>query len=220
MKKNKKAGIIYTAECKVTGEFYVGATTGTVEQRRLDHLKRAQRGEQSKFIEAISTYGPEAFVWKQTDTANTTDELALKEKQHITKYNAIESGFNSDAGGGFKKTIYQYSPVDGRLIKSYKDLQSAANAVNVSKKSIGSACLGQIKTCKGFYWSYTLTVPYLISSDLRKRKVVQMSLAGQKIAEYESVADASRISGVSKTCISRVCRGEREQSRGFMWRYI
>jgi predicted GIY-YIG superfamily endonuclease len=53
MKKIKKAGIIYTVKCKITGEFYVGATTDSIKQRQLDHIKRAQRGEVSKFQEAL-----------------------------------------------------------------------------------------------------------------------------------------------------------------------
>src|SRR5690606_5452938 len=109
MKKNKKTGIIYTARCKITGEFYVGATKDSLEQRKLDHVERANRGENNKFHEAISTYGPDAFEWNQTDTANTTDELAQKEKEHIAKHDSKNQGYNSDAGGGFKKTVYQYS---------------------------------------------------------------------------------------------------------------
>ncbi|WP_394345717.1 hypothetical protein [Gelidibacter gilvus] len=40
------------------------------------------------------------------------------------------------------------------------------------------------------------------------------------IAEYESVAEASRQTGISKSCISKVCRGERKQSGGYIWKYI
>src|SRR5690554_5804476 len=71
---------------------YIGATTDSVEQRKLDHVKRANRGESGKFQEAINTYGAEAFVWEQIDTAITTDELAQKEKEYILEYKAKETG--------------------------------------------------------------------------------------------------------------------------------
>ena len=46
-----------------------------------------------------------------------------------------------------------------------------------------------------------------------------MDLDGHILYEYKSVAEASRQTGVSKTCISKVCRGERKGSGGFLWRY-
>ncbi|MCR8667081.1 NUMOD1 domain-containing DNA-binding protein [Aestuariibaculum sp. M13] len=151
MKKKKSAGIIYIAKCKVTGEHYIGATTNSLKQRRLDHEERAIRGESNRFHEAIATYGPSAFTWEQVDTASTTDELAQKEKQYVLKFNAKDEGYNADAGGGFKKTVYQYDAKDGSLINTYDCLENAANAINVSKTSIGNACTGQNKTCKGYY---------------------------------------------------------------------
>lgn len=221
MKKNKKpAGIIYTVKCEITGEFYVGATTESLHQRKLDHHERANRGEKHPFAQAIATYGPDAFTWKQTDTANTIDILARKEKEYIEKLNSKEEGFNANSGGGFKKTVYQYSVNDGSLINTYDCLESAANTVGAYKNSIGNACIGQNRTCKGFYWSYNFSVPFNPDKDLRKKQVVQYSLSGKQLAVYESVAYASKETGISKTCISRVCRGERENSGGFIWKYL
>ncbi|MCL5127128.1 NUMOD1 domain-containing DNA-binding protein [Algibacter sp. L4_22] len=215
----KKKKVIY----KVTNEFdnsvYVGVTTCSLHQRKLDHLERAGRGESSKFHDAIGTYGSEAFKWEQIDTASTIDELAKKEKEYIKKLNSKEQGYNADAGGGIKKTVYQYSIKDGSLVDNYDSLESAANAVSAYKTSVGNACLGQNKTCKDYYWSYNYSEPFSPEKDLRKKQVVQYSLSGEQLTIYESVAEASRQTGVSKTCIARVCRGERKSSRGFKWSY-
>ncbi|MFD1616089.1 MULTISPECIES: NUMOD1 domain-containing DNA-binding protein [Flavobacteriaceae] len=220
MKKNKKpAGIIYTVKCEITGEFYVGATKDSLHQRKLDHQERANRGEKHPFAQAIATHDVEAFTWEQTDTANSTDELARKEKETIKKLDSKEKGFNADSGGGIKKTVYQYNIKDGSLLNTYDCLQNAANAVNAYKTCVGNACIGQNKTCKGYYWSYNFSVPFCPEKDLRKKQVVQYSLSGKQIAVYESVAEASKKTGVSKTCISRVCRNEREQSGGYKWSY-
>ncbi|KJD31244.1 NUMOD1 domain-containing protein,endonuclease [Tamlana nanhaiensis] len=220
MKKNKKsAGIIYTVKCEITGEFYVGATTDSLEQRKLDHIERANRGEKHPFAKAIATHGAEAFTWEMTDTANTTDELARKEKEYINKLKSKETGYNCNSGGGFKKTVYQYSIEDGSLVNTYDCLQNAASAVSAHKNAIGNACIGQNKTCKGYYWSYNFSVPFSPEKDLRKKQVIQYTLAGKQVATYESVAEASKKTSVSKTCISRVCRGEREYSGGYKWSY-
>ena len=210
--------IIYKAQNEQTGEVYIGATTNSMHQRKLDHTERAKRGEQGQFQEAIGTYGPEAFTWTQVDIAGSIDELAQKEKEYIIKYDSKENGYNSDSGGGIQKTVYQYSIQDGNLIAKYNCLESAACAVSANKKSISSTCLGINKTCKGYYWSYSLSVPFILK-DERKKSVIQMNLEGVEIAEYKSVSNVSKSTGISKTCISRVCRKERNHSGGFRWSY-
>src|SRR5690606_36495363 len=107
----------------------------------LDHQERAKRGEFNKFHEAISTYGAEAFNWDQIDTANSKDELAQKEKQYVLEYNSKKDGYNSDSGGGFKKTVYQYQLKDGSLVNKYSNLSEAGKAINTTKQHISSACL-------------------------------------------------------------------------------
>jgi len=210
--------IIYKAQNEQTGEVYIGVTTNSVHQRQLDHTERSSRGELNKFHEAISTYGADAFYWTQIDTASSMDELAKKEKEYIIQYDCKENGYNSDSGGGIQKTVYQFRIEDGILVGKYDCLESAACAVGANKRSISSSCLGINKTCKGYYWSYSSTFPINLK-DERRKAVIQMDLEGVVIAEYKSVSNASKATGVSKTCISRVCRKERNHSGGFRWSY-
>lgn len=215
----KIKGVVYKVTHKESGKVYVGATTKSMHQRELDHNERANRGEQGQFQQAISTYGADAFSWAQIDTASSNNELAQKEKEYIIQYDSKENGYNSDAGGGIQKSVYQYSIEDGSLLNTYDSLVSAANTVNAHKTCIGNACLGQNRTCKDFYWSYSLTIPFILQGDKRIKQVIQMDLEGVVIAEYKSVSNASKATGVSKSCISRVCRKERNHSGGFMWSY-
>ena len=211
--------IIYKAQNIINGQIYVGVTTNSIHQRKLDHTERANRNEFGKFQEAISTYGAEAFIWEQVDTASSTDELAKKEKAYIYEYNSKEYGYNSDEGGGFKKTVYQYNILDGSLIKTYNCLTDAGNAVNATKQGMSAACLSVNQTFGGYYWSYEYKEPFKPNQDARKKEVLQYSLGGMLLSKYTSVAEASRLTGMSKTCIARVCRGERLQSGGFIWKY-
>lgn len=211
--------IIYKVTFNESGQVYIGATSKSVEQRKADHLQKSSKGIGSYFQEAIGTYGPEAFTWEQIDTANDVNEMAAKEKKYILQYASNENGYNSDCGGGVKKNIYQYNMDDGCLVGIYDSLENASYAVDSSRKSISNACLGYNKTCKGFLWSYDCTEQYTPIIDQRKKKVYQYTLEGKWIAEFTSVSEASRITGISKTCISRCCRGEREQTGGFLWEY-
>jgi len=210
---------IYKAQNKDTTEAYIGVTKNSINQRRRQHEYKSSKGSCHKFHEAICTYGPDAFEWEQIDTANSTDELAQKEKEYIIQYDSIANGYNSDSGGGIKKTVYQYDLKDGSLINRYDCLESAANAVSANKGSISRACLNINKTCKGFYWSYSPTAPVILL-DERKKKVIKIDMKDNLKSEYNSVAEASRETGVSKSSIAKACRGERKTAGGYVWRYI
>lgn len=210
--------IIYKAQNTFTGETYIGATTKTLEERKTDHLQKADKKVGSYFQEAIATYGADAFSWEQIDIASSNDELASKEIKYISEYDALENGFNSDKGGGFKKTVYKYN-LDGSLNSIFEDLTTAAETINVRKQDISRACWSVNHTLGGYLWSYDKKETFVPELDNRKKEVVQSFLDGNLVAKYISVAEASRETGISKTCISRCCRGERENSSGFLWNY-
>jgi len=211
--------IIYKVENTKNGYVYIGATTKSVEERKQDHIQKANKDYQGKFQKALMSYGVENFEWTQIDTINSVDALAQKEKEYILEYNSKEKGYNTDAGGGFKKTVYQYSIEDGKLINTYDCLENAGNAVNASKKQMCSVCLSVNNKYNGYYWSYEYKEPFIPKKDLRTKKVFKYSLEGILLDEYKSVSIAFKKTGVSKTGIAKVCRGVQDLSGGFVWKY-
>ena len=213
----KNKGIVYRVIHKTSGKSYIGVTTKSLEARKKDHVKKSKKGKSYAFQFAIATYGSEAFTWTQTDTGSSLDELAQKEKEYILKYNSKEAGFNCDNGGSIPKTVFQYS-LSGTLINSFSSLANAGNAVSAAKSGISKAALGISKTCKGYYWSYSSTFPKHIN-DNRRKVVHQLTMEGEFVSEYESVSEASKQTGYNKTSIAKVCRGERKNCGGSLWRY-
>lgn len=56
---------------------------------------------------------------------------------------------------------------------------------------------------------------------VNKIKVVQINLVdGTIIREYESIAEASEITGIDRASISKCAKGERKSAGGFIWKYI
>ena len=51
------------------------------------------------------------------------------------------------------------------------------------------------------------------------RKVKQMDLMGNTIAEYNSMVEAGKAINVPRSSINRVCIGHRNKCRGFKWEY-
>ena len=211
---------IYKAQNTITGECYIGATTKTIEERKLDHLQKASKGSTLKFHQAIQSNGTNNFTWTQIDTAVDNNDLAEKERKYILKFESQEKGYNSDRGGGIGKNVYQFNPKNGELINSFEDLEKASQTLNLKRKSISNACLGYSKSYKGFIWSYSKVFNPNYKIDDRIKSVCQYSLDDKLISTFKSASDASRITGISKTCITRCCRGERQQSGGFLWKYI
>lgn len=201
-----------------TDEIYIGSTTKNLEERIQDHVSKAKNNNGSKFQEAISTYGIDAFIWEQIDIASTNDELAQKEIKYIEEFDSLNSGYNSDKGGGFKKTIYKYN-LDGSLNSTFENLSDAGESINVRKQDISRACWSVNHTLGGFQWSYQYSEPFTSETDNRKKEVLQYNLNGNLLAIYVSASEASRKTGISKTCITRCCREERNHSGGFLWKY-
>lgn len=211
-------GIVYKVVNQYNNNIYVGVTTTSVAQRRKKHYEDSKKGIDRKFYNALTTYNPDTFIWEQIDTASSNDELAKKEKNYILKYNSKENSYNSDVGGGIRKTVYKYD-LKGAFIEKYDCLKNASATVGASKQQISRACLTN-KEYKSFYWSYDYVDKLTPNKeDKRKKNVLQMSLDGDFIAEYNSVSKASDITGFNKSSIAKVCRGERKQCQGYLWRY-
>jgi group I intron endonuclease len=211
--------VIYEVTNVLTGMKYIGATSKTLEDRKRDHIQKARKKVGGDFQNALRTYGKEAFEWVQVDTANSANELADKEKEYVIKYDAKDNGYNADRGGGFQKNIYQYDLETGNLISNFPQLECAAIAVGVDKKTISKACLGEIKNCAGYSWSYSLSENFQPEADKRKKKVFQFYFHGEFIQSYNSVYEASRITGVNSSSIAKCCRGEYKFAGDYYWEY-
>ena len=99
-------------------------------------------------------------------------------------------------------------------------MSSASNSIDVRKQDISRACWSVNHTLGGYLCSYDFREPFVPKSDNRKKEVIQYNLNGNVLASYISASEASRKTGISKTCITRCCRGERDQTCEFLWKYI
>lgn len=211
--------IIYKVTNTKTNESYIGVTTKSLYSRKKDQIEKSRSNRKTKFYTAIATYGADAFIWEQIDSANSINELAKREKEYILKYNSKEEGYNSDNGGGIKKTIYRYD-LDGNLLDTFDCLNKASEVVNTHKKVISRVCLSKIKRFNNYYWSYDYVEKFIPKTDSRKKKVFQFSRDGEFINEFDSVSEASKLTGYNKSSIAKVCRGERKHCCNYYWEYV
>lgn len=103
--------------------------------------------------------------------------------------------------------VYRQYSRDGMFIADYKSSRLAYEATGVSLGSIARAAHGERKTGGGYLWRVVPenTPEDPISVDLTsrigyhdKRPLIQMTLDGEPVAEFISIAHASRSLGISR----------------------
>lgn len=93
--------------------------------------------------------------------------------------------------------------------------------------SISQVCLGKVFMSKGFQWRFiTNDIDYKINIDPCPEKglrtilgqVAQCDKETHKVIQvFNSIAEASRITGIDRRSISAVCNGRYKTSGGYYW---
>lgn len=123
--------------------------------------------------------------------------------------------------------VYRQYSCDGMFIADYKSSRLAYEATGVSLGSIARAAHGERKTGGGYLWRVVPenTPEDPISVDLTsrigyhdKRPLIQMTLDGEPVAEFISIAHASRSLGISRRSLSCALTGAQKTAGGFIWK--
>lgn len=117
--------------------------------------------------------------------------------------------------------VYQYK-LSGEYIRSFESIKDARRVTGIGH--IEKCCAGKQKQAGGFQWSYE-KLDYLpsfknTSMKIIPKEVVQIDVStGAPIAEYSTIADASRKTGVDVSGIAKVCKGVQNTAGGYAWAY-
>jgi DNA-directed RNA polymerase subunit M/transcription elongation factor TFIIS len=151
-------------------------------------------------------------------------------EMNLCKYNVEEGrkrGFKwKDKKKTQLKPIIQLS-LNGEFIREWKSAKEAERVLKINRSSISSVCKGKQITAGEYKWMFkkeyspqkALEIGK-IKRDIYKKSVVQLSLNGEFIREWESVTEASKSLFIkTRSHISCVCNGKRKTSGGFKWMY-
>jgi len=108
---------------------------------------------------------------------------------------------------------------NGKLIEEYKSVKEAGLKNNIQPQTISQICNGDIKIYKNKY--IFLYKDEEFNPRIRQKKEYPVLRIDYKneIVEYESVTQASIDSKCNLSKICEVCKGQRFQTGGFLWRY-
>jgi hypothetical protein len=129
-----------------------------------------------------------------------------------------------------KFTTLSYRKVDqytltGQFITTFDSLTKAAKSVGVDVRTISNSCTGNTQTSAGYIWCYNGEQPNVITDDkahLKFRRVLQLTLTGDYVKEYNSIVEASVETGIGKSHISRVVSDRYPSAQtagGYRWSY-
>ena len=219
IKKYKSKECKYGYNCTFGGDGVVGFI------RSQDAIQGTIDGN-SKTVYQYSTDGVFIKEWKNAITIErelgfkSTDVGSCclgKRKQaygyiwryeYIKKINPIKIGVDCTP-------IYQYS-LEGKYIKSWKSGKQIEQELGFYSTNIYLCCKGGQNTAYGYLWSYDKK-DYINRTE--QTTFNQYTLDGNYIQTFFSEKEASIALGYKRLPIHEVCRGERGQAGGFMWRY-
>lgn len=189
--------LIYKATNIINGKIYIGQTSKTLEYRKREHFKQVNNNSQLAFHRAIRKYGKESFSWGVIDSANTLEELSQKEMYWISFYNSYilsvdSNGYNMTLGG--EGAIgRRHSKETRALMKERKIGVFDGNKNPMYGKSHSEESRQKI--------SQSLKGKGLGSKNPRAKTVVQLTLDGEFIAEYDNAKEVAV--SMEKTTLSQ-----------------
>jgi hypothetical protein len=111
--------------------------------------------------------------------------------------------------------------VNGNLIKEHKSLRDAERETGINHGNISKCCSGKFKHTGGFIFSYepNNSIQPLKNPNAQKKKILELDVDGNVIAEYISIAEAAKITGVDASNVSRVCSGVRKHVKNKLFKF-
>ncbi len=215
---NKRA-TLYMARNKVNDKFYIGITSQKLRDRKYRHISDTLKGSNFYFHRALRKYGDENFIWTKICELPTYAE-GLEMEKHLIK--EMNPAYNTTKGGegclGIKKSE-----------ETKKKLSIAHTGKKVSEET--KRKLSEINKGKPGYW-LGKKVPFkkrkegtgeniskgLMNPDskLNRKKVICLDTG----EIFPSVAEAGRKLNLVWTSIAEVCRKQRNNLFGKVYRYI
>lgn len=180
--------LIYKITNTINNKLYIGLTSVSLRERWTNHKSNCRNPLKytSALYCAIRKYGIENFTIEQIDTADSLEELNIKEQVYIKALNTLApNGYNLDNGGGVQnchpETRLKISEsLKGRPFKNRMNGAPKGRAVSDERKAKISATM----TGKPQPWKY------------KKVLCVETGVI------YESVSIAAKLLNISRFNLS------------------
>lgn len=239
--------IIYKITNKTNEKNYIGLTTRTLNERKIEHLSDSRCGSECAIHRAIRKYGEESFIWEVIDESDNAHELNEKEIYWIEKYDSYNTGYNENKGGsvyyhGENHPMYgkhgednpnsipiiQFS-LDGEFIGKHASSTEGAKIVGGNRGNITSCCKGNLTHIYDSIWIYESEYKEELVKervDIYRKKelrnsIVQLTKDGEFVQDYLTARDGAKAVDGYGSAITACCKLKPKYKtyKGFMWMY-
>lgn len=213
-----KEFIVYIHKNKINGKRYIGITC----QNPIKRWRGGKGYKNGLFVKAINKYGWENFEHEILYEHLTKEEACLKEIELIEKYKTmdVECGYNLCIGGNLTIGYHHTEKTKEKMKKAKKDMYNGQKNPMFGKKGKLAPMYGKHLTeehkrkiseaKKGKANTYTKKL---------YKKIDQYDVNGNFIKTWESIASIEKELGIKGTHVSRVCRGKRKTTGGYIFKY-
>ena len=220
---------IYKFENLINHKKYIGQSID-LETRYYKHKYHYEKKDLNKRLyQAFWKYGWDNFSYEIIEYCSP-EELDEKEIHYIQFYDSYNHGYNATKGGQGganhpSKPVQQYD-LQGNFIKEFPSAILAAKKTGISYNILVKCCQGKAKHCGLYQWKYSNdksnTIQQLSNKEitLNERKILQYDLNKNLLNVYESMDEASKKTGITKSTICSVCKGKKNTAGNFVWRYF
>lgn len=189
---------VYKITNKVTNKIYIGITNQGSGARYRHHWYESRIGEPSPIHRSMAKHGEDNFTLEIIDFADTYDELKEKEKYWIKQYNSTDKsiGYNLTEGG------------DGTFGRKHSEetkdkIRQKALGRKVSEETKRKMSETRLGKCSDKQREHLLKLTVGQS-----KKIYQYDTNFNLIGEYNSIKEASKITGIDRNTIGRQLKKE------------
>jgi group I intron endonuclease len=237
--------LIYKITNIKNGKIYIGMTSKSLERRVWSHFN--DKGSGTAFLsKAIKKHGRENFKYEQIDSANTLEELAIKEIFWISHLNSRHpSGYNFTAGGsgGRNDASVEAHKIPIKCLETgeiFGSITLAANKLSLSITKVSAVCAGRRDSTGGFSFEYLDEQKRLVANKKRESRkdpkaiAHKRSVSGKTGAKarfkaikcletgeiFESIAEASRKLNIHRPNIRKHLIGLHKSVQGYTFEIV
>lgn len=182
---------------------------------------------------SLSARMTEQFRKEQSERsrrANNTDEYKRRQSGIVKRMWESDEYRNSHVGknNGAARSVKQFD-LNHLLVAEYDTMTEAEKATGVSVSKISAVARGVRKTAGGYVWAYATDAPirhvastrtYCVDDDRLAMAILQFDKLGNFVAEYKSIAEATRVNNFNnRTNIICNLKGKTKSAYGYVWKY-
>ena len=186
--------------------------------KTIQHCIYGRQGHGGGYFWRYAIEGEEPYAVYNEQYLKETDfkrKISKEAKQRI-----IDSGLYKREN--LYKKVYQYDK-QGKLVRTYKSVKET-ETFGFCRCEVSSCCKNKRKqnTHKGFVFSYTTLTPdeiVQLFNGNHKKPIIQLTLEGDFIKEWESATVAGKEMFLGASNINACCRGKAKTCGGYKWKY-